>query len=106
MADMGADMLARSLEAFVRRDVETAFQLHEEDDEVDRLYNRVYEKLIGVIRDDVAAMDQATHLLWVAHNLERTADRVSNICERIVFTVTGRLIEMPDEEDEVPYPQE
>jgi phosphate transport system protein len=51
-------------------------------------------------------MDQATHLLWAAHNLERTADRVSNICERIVFTVTGKLIEMPDdEEDEVPYPQ-
>lgn len=106
MADMGADMLARSLEAFVRRDVETAFQIHEEDDKVDRLYNQVYEKLIALIRDDVAAMDQATHLLWVAHNLERTADRVSNICERIIFTVTGRLIEMPDEEDEVPYPQD
>ncbi|MDT8306494.1 MAG: phosphate signaling complex protein PhoU [Anaerolineae bacterium] len=106
MAEMGADMLARSLEAFVKRDVETAYALHEEDDKVDALYNRVYEKLIGEIRNDVAAMDQATHLLWVAHNLERTADRVSNICERIIFTVTGRLIEMPDEEDEVPYPQD
>lgn len=106
MAEMGADMLARSLEAFVKRDVETAYALHEEDDEVDALYNRVYKKLITVIREDVTAMDQATHLLWVAHNLERTADRVSNICERIIFTVTGRLIEMPDEEDEVPYPQE
>jgi phosphate transport system protein len=106
MGEKGADMLSRSLQAFIQRDVEAAFALHEEDSEVDDLYNRVYEKLIGEIRKDVTVMDQATHLLWAAHNLERTADRVSNICERIVFTVTGKLIEMPDdEEDEVPYPQ-
>ncbi len=106
MADKAASMLTRALQAFVRRDVEAAYALHEEDDEVDGLYNRVYEKLIALIREDVEMMDQATHLLWAAHNLERTADRVSNICERIIFTVTGKLVEMPDEEDEIPYPQE
>jgi len=106
MADKAASMLTRSLQAFVRRDVEAAYALHEEDDEVDALYNRVYEKLISLIREDVQMMDQATHLLWAAHNLERTADRVSNICERIIFTVTGKLVEMPEEEDEIPYPQD
>lgn len=106
MADKAASMLTRALQAFVKRDVETAYALHAEDDEVDALYNRVYEKLIALIREDVEMMDQATHLLWAAHNLERTADRVSNICERIIFTVTGRLVEMPEDEDEIPYPQE
>ncbi|NLF64878.1 MAG: phosphate signaling complex protein PhoU [Chloroflexi bacterium] len=106
MADKAASMLTRSLQAFVRRDVEAAYALHDEDDEVDALYNRVYEKLISLIREDVQMMDQATHLLWAAHNLERTADRVSNICERIIFTVTGKLVEMPEEEDEIPYPQD
>ena len=106
MAEKGADMLSRALQAFVRRDVDAAYALHAEDSEVDALYNRIYEELIGAIREDVLVMDQATHLLWAAHNLERTADRVSNICERIIFTVTGKLIEMPDdEENEVPYPQ-
>lgn len=106
MANKAASMLTRALQAFVRRDVEAAYALHEEDDEVDALYNRVYEKLIALIREDVQKMDQATHLLWAAHNLERTADRVSNICERIIFTVTGKLVEMPEDEDEIPYPQE
>lgn len=106
MADKAASMLTRALQAFVKRDVETAYALHAEDDEVDALYNRVYEKLIALIREDVEMMDQATHLLWAAHNLERTADRVSNICERIIFTVTGKLVEMPEDEDEIPYPQE
>ena len=80
MADKAASMLTRSLQAFVRRDVEAAYALHDEDDEVDALYNRVYEKLISLIREDVQMMDQATHLLWAAQP-ERTADRVSNICE-------------------------
>jgi phosphate transport system protein len=106
MAEKAAGMLTRALQAFVRRDVEAAYAVHEEDDEVDALYNRVYEKLIALIRNDVTMMDQATHLLWAAHNLERTADRVSNICERIIFTVTGKLVEMPEDEDEIPYPQE
>jgi phosphate transport system protein len=105
MAEKAADMLRRALKAFIDRDVDTAYAIHEEDDEVDDLYNKVYEQLISLITADTEAMDQATHLLWAAHNLERTADRVSNICERVIFTATGRIMEMP-EEDEIPYPQE
>lgn len=105
MAEKASDMLHRSLQAFIGRDVDAAYEIHEEDDEVDALYNRVYERLVEDITADSEIMDQATHLLWAAHNLERTADRVSNICERIVFTATGKIVEMP-EEAEIVYPQE
>ncbi|HZD10380.1 MAG TPA: phosphate signaling complex protein PhoU [Candidatus Binatia bacterium] len=105
MAQKARDMLHRSLQAFIERDVDAAYAIHEEDDEVDALYNRVYEQLVADITADANIMDQATHLLWAAHNLERTADRVSNICERVVFTVTGRIVEMP-EESEIAYPQQ
>lgn len=105
MAEQARDMLHRALQAFIDRDVDAAYAIHEEDDDVDALYNRVYEQLVADITADPNIMDQATHLLWAAHNLERTADRVSNICERVIFTATGKIVEMP-EETEVVYPQE
>ncbi len=105
MAQKARDMLHRALQAFVDRDVAAAYAIHEEDDEVDALYNRAYEQLVAEITADASIMDQATHLLWAAHNLERTADRVSNICERVIFTATGKIVEMP-EETEIVYPQE
>ena len=98
MAAKAQDMLHRALEAFVNRDVEMARAIPLEDDEVDALYNQVYRELLTYIMADPRTIDQATYLLWVAHNLERTADRVTNICERVVFTVTGEMIEM-DVED-------
>lgn len=105
MADKARDMLHRALQAFIDRDVDAAYAIHEEDDYVDALYNRVYEQLVADITADANIMDQATHLLWAAHNLERTADRVSNICERVIFTASGKIVEMP-EETEIVYPQE
>jgi phosphate transport system protein len=105
MAEKGGHMLQRALQAFVDGDVPAAYAIHEEDDEVDQLYNQAYEQLVAMITADSSIMDQATHLLWAAHNLERTADRVSNICERVIFTSTGKIVEMP-EESEVVYPQE
>jgi phosphate transport system protein len=94
MAEKACDMLHRSLDAFVKRNVDLARALPAEDDEVDNLYNQVYRELITFIMSDPTNIDQATYLLWVAHNLERTADRVLNICERVVFTVTGEMIEL------------
>jgi phosphate transport system protein len=105
MAEKARDMLRRALQAFIDRDVDAAYAIHEEDDDVDALYNRVYEQLVAEITNDASIMDQATHLLWAAHNLERTADRVSNICERVIFTASGKIVEMP-EETEIVYPQE
>ncbi len=94
MADKTRVMLHSALDAFVRRDVELARQIPAQDDEVDNLYNQVYRELLTLIMSNPHNIDQATYLLWVAHNLERAADRVTNICERVIFTVTGELKEL------------
>lgn len=100
MADKTQDMLSRALQAFAERDVELARAIPLEDDEVDALYNQVYRELLTYIISDPRTIDQATNLLWVSHNLERAADRVVNICERVVFTVTGRLVELQGQDDD------
>jgi phosphate transport system protein len=93
MAEKATGMLRRSLDAFVERDVAAAEAIAQEDDEVDSLYQQVYRELIMLMLANPRTIDQATRLLWVAHNLERVADRVQNICERVVFVVTGRMQE-------------
>jgi phosphate transport system protein len=94
MAELGLDMLHRSLTAFVKKDVETARAIPNEDDAIDALYNRVYRDLLDIIIADPSKADRANYLMWAAHNLERLADRVTNICERIVFVATGEIIEL------------
>jgi phosphate transport system protein len=100
MAEKTVDMLHRALGAFVAGDVKTARQIPKEDDEVDVLYNQVYRELLTLMIADPSTIDNATYLLWVAHNLERTADRVTNICERTVFVETGLLKEFKATDDE------
>ncbi len=87
-------MLNNALDAFVERDVEAAYRVGEADDGVDQLQDRVYRDLVEIMIKDPSTVEPATHLLWVAHNLERIADRATNIAERVVFTVTGELTEM------------
>ena len=99
MAQKAADMLHRALEAFVRKDVETARAIPKEDDEMDALYDQVYRELMTYVIANPANIEQANYLLWAAHNLERTADRVTNICERVIFTVTGEMQELDLSED-------
>ncbi len=94
MAELAGDMLHRSLLAFVNRDVDGARQIPLEDDTVDRLYNQVYQQMLEIMLAAPSAIDRANYLVWVAHNLERMADRVTNICERIIFVVTGDMIEL------------
>ena len=94
MADRCRDMLRRSLDAFLARDAEAAKAIAAEDDEVDALYDQVYHELVMFMVSDPKTIERATWLLWAAHNLERVADRVTNICERVVFLVTGRMEEM------------
>ncbi|MBE9470111.1 MAG: phosphate signaling complex protein PhoU [Chloroflexi bacterium] len=91
MAEKTEDMLRRSLNAFVNRDSKTAIEISAEDDEVDNLYDQVYRELITFMLEDPRTITRATRLIWVAHNLERSADRVTNICERVVFTITGKM---------------
>jgi phosphate transport system protein len=94
MADKAREMLREALSAFTRRDVEAAKRICAEDDEVDHLHDQVYRELLTFILEDSRTITRATRLLWVAHNLERIADRVTNICERVVFMVTGEMIEI------------
>ena len=94
MAEVAQSMLRASLQAFVDHDVAAAQQIAMRDDEVDQLYNQVYRELLTFMMADPSTINRATHLLWVAHNLERIADRVTNICERVVFLVTGKMVEM------------
>jgi phosphate transport system protein len=100
MAQIGADMLHRALTAFVNEDIETARSIPIQDDEVDALYNQVYHELMMFIIQDPKTIERANWLLWVAHNLERFADRVTNICERTVFIVTGEMKEIKSTDDE------
>jgi phosphate transport system protein len=100
MAQKDVDMLHRALTAFVEEDVEVAQALPIEDDEVDALYNQVYRELMTFVISDPKAIERANWLLWVAHNLERVADRVTNICERTIFIATGELKEIKNSDEE------
>ena len=93
MAEKARNMLHRALQAFFERNVELARAIPAEDDEIDALYGQIYRDLIALIIDDPKLVDRVSYLIWVAHNLERAADRVVNICERVIFTVTGELVE-------------
>lgn len=100
MAQKGVDMLHRALTAFIEEDLAAANQIPVEDDEVDALYNQVYRELMMYVIADPKTIERANWLLWVAHNLERVADRVTNICERTVFIVTGKMEEIKATDDE------
>jgi phosphate transport system protein len=94
MAEEGRRMLMGSLEAFARQDVESARQIGEADDVVDALYDQVYRELLVYMMEDPRTITQATYLLWVAHNLERIADRTTNIAERVIFLDSGRIVDL------------
>jgi phosphate transport system protein len=94
MAETVTDMLRRALLAFTDHDMVSARRVAAEDDAVDALYNQVYRELLTFMIGDPRTIHQATLLLWAAHNLERIGDRVTNICERVLFTETGRMQEI------------
>lgn len=94
MADKAIDMLRRSLKAYINLDAETAKGIAKEDDEIDKLYDQIYNELLLLMVSDPRTITRATRLLWVAYNLERTGGRISNICERVVYLVTGKMEEI------------
>jgi len=91
MAEKATTMLRRSLDALVHRDEVAARQVCNDDDEVDELYDQIYRELLTYMIEDPSTIQRATYLLWVAHDLERIADRATNIAERVIFLLTGRL---------------
>jgi len=94
MSEIARSMLHDAITAFIADDQAAARAIVARDDAVDALYEQVYRELLTFMLADPTTIDQATHLLWAAHNLERIADRVTNICERIVYMVTGRMEEI------------
>ena len=94
MTDMVRDMLRRALDALVRRDAQCVRAITTEDDNIDNLYDQVYRELLTFMLEDPRTITRATRLIWAAHNLERSADHVTNICERVAFIVTGSFEEM------------
>ena len=96
MAALASDMLHRALLSLIDRDDATARSIPAEDRQIDDLYDQIYRELMTYVLSDPSNIEGVSHLIWVAHNLERTADRVVNICERVIFTVTGELIEFDD----------
>ena len=91
MQEIACDMIHQALDAFVRLDAEHAKVVAVRDDEVDALYNQILRELLTFMMQDPKTISQATYLLWVAHNLERIGDRVTNLCERVIFAATGEL---------------
>lgn len=94
MAEKGLDMLQKALDAFINHDIELARSIPKRDDEVDALYNKVHHRLMTLVLTDNNFVSMADYLLWAAHNLERLADRVTNICERTVYVYTGEMKEL------------
>ena len=100
MANLVISMLELSVKALLEKDSDAARKIPDQDDEVDRLFNHVYYQLVQGMIADPDTIDQANHLQWAAHNLERVADRVTNICERAIFAAEGEMIELDRSDDE------
>lgn len=100
MAEQSVSMLHRGLSAFIEQNPNLAAAIPQEDDIVDELYTKIYHNTIQYAITNPSQMDEANDILWIAHNLERFADRVTNICERTIFTTTGELMEMSSNDDE------
>jgi len=94
MADRAVQMLRDSLKAYIEHDVDASRRICEADDEVDRLQDSVYDDAFKNMIADPSTIQRNTYLLWTAHNLERIADRCTNICERVIYTVTGHMEEI------------
>ena len=91
MANKAAEMLRDSMDSLVERDLVKAENVMDDDDEVDDLYDQVYRELLLFMIQDPRSIQRATYLLWAAHDLERIADRATNIAERVMFLVTGQV---------------
>jgi phosphate transport system protein len=93
LAERIVDMLHRSLTAFLNENADSARAIILEDDEVDALYRHLYSQAVNRVLLDARDIERINYVIWVAHNLERLADRTTNICERVIYVSTGELPE-------------
>lgn len=94
MVRLAQEMLGEVLQAFVENDAGAAQAIADRDDEMDHLYQAIFEELLEIMADKPDSITRATYLLWCAHNLERIGDRVTNIAERVIFVSTGDMREL------------
>jgi len=97
MAQISQDMLRQSLDALISGNPDAALAITQIDDKVDLLYNQIFRELVSYMIEDPRTVTRAMYLLFCAHNVERIADRVTNICERVIFVATGRMEEISSE---------
>jgi len=102
MAEKAVDMLHRAISAFVNEDADAAMSLIGEDNLIDALYRQIYYEALDIAVDDPKKIEWVNFVLWSAHNIERFADRVTNICERTIYVVTGELNELQPAHDGEP----
>lgn len=100
MTGLAVSMLHRALGAFITGNAQVAHEIPAEDDQVDAFYNQIHRDAVASMISSPETIDQANQMMWVAHNIERFADRVTNICERTVFVATGELMEMDTDDEE------
>ncbi len=94
LADRVCSMLEDAMKAFVTGSGDLAREVAARDTEIDLLNDRIQREILTFTLEDPRNIPGALQLTWVAHNLERTGDRVVNICERVIFTITGRLMDL------------
>ncbi len=108
MGDRAVSMLKHSLEAFLTRDPDkaeaTAMSVGPHDHAVDAMYANIQSELMELMRQDPENVETGTYLMWAAHNVERIADRATNIAERVVFQATGKLVRVGGDEDDAESP--
>ncbi len=95
MAEKAVDMLHRAMTAFADEDTQMAIAIIRDDDIIDECYTRLYYEAVQTVLRDPRNIERANYVIWIAHNLERLGDRTTNICERVIYIMTGEHYELP-----------
>ncbi len=93
LGNMSLQLLDRALRAYGRVDVEEADSICRADDQVDAFYKYTFNEIIAAMIENPKLISAGTHQIQIAHELERVADRATNIAERIIYAVSGELFD-------------
>jgi phosphate transport system protein len=102
MAQLVQENLKAAMDAFVNSDADAARRVWESDEPVDAIYNGIFRELLTFMLEDPRNITAATHMLFIAKNLERIGDHTTNIAERIHYAVRGDSL--PEERPKVDEP--
>ena len=94
LAELTLAMVDRALRAFATHDVAEAEAVCRSDDQADARYKQVFDAIVNQMVEDPRRISAGTHLIQAAHELERVGDRATNVAERVIYSVTGELIEL------------